>query len=97
MSWDGFKKRFDAWEEKTAQRLERALQSPRLLEPAGALLTVALKAKAARDKALTAWWSSFGLATRIDQERALHTLNQINSRLLDLEERLGDDDPKTER
>jgi hypothetical protein len=30
------------------------------------------------------------MATKRDQERALHTLNQLESRLLDLEERLAD-------
>ncbi len=31
-----------------------------------------------------------GLPTRRDQERAIHTLNQLQSRLIDLEERLED-------
>jgi len=38
--------------------------------------------------AVAAWWSSFGLPTRRDQERALHKLNQLESRLYDLEEQL---------
>jgi hypothetical protein len=49
-----------------------------------------MKAKAAYDKAAAQWMGSMGLATKRDQERSLHALNQIESRLLDLEERLED-------
>jgi hypothetical protein len=34
------------------------------------------------------FWGSLGLPTKRDQERALHKLNQLESRLLDLEEKL---------
>jgi hypothetical protein len=47
-----------------------------------------VKAKAAYDKAANQWVATMGLATKRDQERALHTLNKLESRLLDLEERL---------
>jgi hypothetical protein len=33
-------------------------------------------------------WSAFGLSTRRDQERTLHLLNQLQSRIYDLEEQL---------
>jgi len=36
------------------------------------------------------WVGSLGMATKRDQERSLHTLNQVESRLLDLEERLAE-------
>ena len=85
-----WKKGFDAWESATAQRLEQALRSPLLLEPTGILLTAALKAKAVSDRAVSQWWHVLGLATREDQERALHALNQLQSRLMDLEEQLED-------
>ncbi len=53
------------------------------------MLTAAMKTKAATDKAMLAtWWSAFGLPTRRDQERTLHKLNQLESRLFDLEEQL---------
>ena len=35
-------------------------------------------------------WGLMGLPTKRDQERTLHALNQIQSRLLDLEEQLAD-------
>jgi hypothetical protein len=54
---------------------------------------MAMKTKAASDKAIAAWWSAWGLPTRRDQERELHKLNQLESRLLDLEEQLQERKP----
>jgi hypothetical protein len=36
------------------------------------------------------WWGAIGVSTKRDQERALHALNQIQSRLMDLEEKLAE-------
>lgn len=89
-AWDTYKKFFNAWEGATAQYLEHWLKSPLLLEPAGAWLSATMKMKAAGDKAAAQWWGSVGLPTKRDQERALHKLNQLESRLLDLEEQLAE-------
>lgn len=89
-SWDLFKKYFNAWENLTAKYVEEWLKSPLVLEPAGQALTAAMKTKAATDKAVANAWGLAGLATKRDQERSLHALNQIQSRLLDLEEQLAD-------
>lgn len=86
--WDTWKKGFYAWEDATARHLETVLKSPLVLEPSGALLSVALRAKAAADKQAEVLWGALGLPTKRDQERTLHALNQIQSRLLDLEEKL---------
>jgi hypothetical protein len=86
--WDLWKQGFAAWEQATAQYMEKMLTNPGVLGPAGSLLTAAMKTKAATDKALSSWWAGLGLPTRRDQERALHKLNQLESRLYDLEERL---------
>jgi hypothetical protein len=88
--WEMWKKGFDAWENATAQHTEQLLKSPWLLGPSGAVLGKALKLKAARDRAAARCWGALGLPSRRDQERTLHALNQIQSRLLDLEERLGE-------
>ncbi len=89
MIWDMWKQGFNAWEQATAQYMEKVLQNPSVLGPAGGLLTAVMKTKAATDRAMSAWWSTIGLPTRRDQERALHKLNQLESRLCDLEEQLG--------
>jgi len=88
MNWNMWKQGFAAWEQATTQYMEKVLTNPSVLGPAGAILTAAMKTKAATDKALASWWAVFGLPTRRDQERTLHKLNQLESRLYDLEERL---------
>ena len=64
------------------------LKSPLVLGPSGAMLTAAMKAKAAADKATAHVVGRVGLPTKRDQERTLHALNQLQSRLIDLEEKL---------
>ena len=86
--WETWKKGFDVWESATAKYIEAWMKNPVVLGPAGLMLGNAMKAKAAYDKAASQWASSMGVATKRDQERTLHTLNQIESRLMDLEERL---------
>jgi hypothetical protein len=89
LTWDLWKRSFDVWEKATAEYLESVLKNPVVLGPAGALLTSTMKTKAAADRAAAAWWGQLGLPTKRDQERALHKLNQLESRLLDLEEELA--------
>ncbi len=86
--WDTWKKGFGAWEKATTQFVEKALSNPSVIGPAGALLTTVMKTKAATDQAMTRWWSMCGLPNRRDQELTLHKLNQMESRLFDLEEQL---------
>ena len=88
MMWETWKQGFAAWEQATAQYMEKVLSNPGVLGPAGAVLTAVMKTKAATDRAAGAWWAAIGLPTRRDQERALHKLNQLETRLYDLEERL---------
>jgi hypothetical protein len=89
-AWNTWKKGFDAWEGATAKLVETWLKSPLVLGPSGAMLTGVMRMKAASDRAASMWWGAMGLPTKRDQERTLHALNQIQSRLLDLEEKLED-------
>ena len=89
MLWENWKKGFDAWENATAKMLETWLKSPLVLGPSGAMLTGVMKMKSMSDKAAAQWWGAMGLPTKRDQERSLHALNQIQSRLNDLEEKLA--------
>ncbi len=88
--WDLFKKAFDNWENATAQWSESAMKSPLVLSPSAGMLSKVMKSKAALDRVTTGLWSSLGLATRRDQERMLHALNQMQSRMMDLEEKLDE-------
>jgi hypothetical protein len=88
--WDTFKKGFAAWETTTAATLEKLLKNPLVLVPGGVGLTALMKVKTATDRAAAAWWAAWGLPTRRDQERLLHKLDRLESKLLDVEERLED-------
>lgn len=88
MMWELWKKGFNAWEGSTAKLLEEVLASPLILSPSGQMMTSVMKAKAKSDDMVQQAWSRAGLPTRGDQERTLHALNQLQSRLLDLEEKL---------
>ncbi len=90
MIWDLYKKAFFAWEDATAKYLEQWMKSPLLLAPSGMMLGGMMKAKAAYDRAAASWVGTLGLATKRDQERTLHTLHQLESRIIDLEERLSE-------
>ena len=86
--WETWKKGFGAWESATAAYLEKVMDNPAVLGPAGLLLTAFMRSKAAGDRALATWWGNLGLPTKRDQERTLHKLNQLDRRLYDLEEQL---------
>jgi len=86
--WEIWKKGFYAWEASSAKLAEEWLRSPLVLKPSGTALTGLMKLKAANDKAAAAWLGAMGLPTKRDQERTLHALNQLQSQLYDLEERI---------
>jgi len=88
--WEMWKKGFEAWEGATASYFEEVLKNPLLLGPSGMMMAAAMKTKAEADKAAARWLGAVGLATKRDQERTLHALNQIQSRLADLEEKLAE-------
>ena len=95
MIWDTWKKGFDTWENRTAELLETVMKSNVVLAPVGTLLTVTMKMKTKSDRAVANLWSMVGLPNRRDQERTLHALHQLQSRLLDLEEKLAAIDSKS--
>lgn len=88
MMWELWKKGFNAWEGSTAKYMDEILRSPLVLSPSGQMMTSVMKAKAKSDDLVANAWGAMGLPTRRDQERTLHALNQLQSRLLDLEEKL---------
>lgn len=92
MIWDTYKKHFGAWEGATAKLLEGWLKSPLVLEPTGALLGALVKVRGVQHRVQNAWLNGLGVATRRDQERTLHLLHELESRLYDLQERLDNQD-----
>ncbi|MFP4598016.1 MAG: hypothetical protein ACOC9J_05190 [Persicimonas sp.] len=88
MLWKTWKKSFYAWENATADLLEEVLKNPLVLGPSGAMLGAVMKARAKKQEAATSMWGKLGLPTKHDQERTLHALNKLESKILDLEEQL---------
>jgi len=86
--WEMWKKAFYAWEGQTAKYIEEMLRNPIVLGPSGNMLGQMMKTKASSDKAMRSFWGNVGLPTKHDQERMLHALNQLQSRIYDLEERI---------
>lgn len=90
IGWEMWKKGFDAWESATASYMETVLKNPLLLGPSGKMMAEGFKAKAQVEKAQAQWLAMMGLPSKRDQERTLHALNQIQSRLSDIEEKLAE-------
>lgn len=86
--WDIWKKSFYKWENTTAKYLEKVLKNPVVLGPSGRMLSMMMKSKAKAGEAADQWWGTVGLPTKRDQERTLHALNQLQSKLIDLEDEL---------
>lgn len=91
-----WKAAFDEWENTTAKYTEEVLKSPALLDPAGAAISSVMRAKAVADRTAERWWGALGLPTKRDQERTLHLLHHLESKILDLEEQLADANRKLE-
>jgi hypothetical protein len=92
--WDRFKKAFDSLENKTATVLETYLKSPQILGPAAGALAIATRAKASSDRMAAQILGNVGLATKRDQERTLYLLTKLETKLIDLEERLSKQDAR---
>lgn len=85
-----WKAAFDQWENASAEYSEKVMKMPAVLGPAGSVLSRVMKVKAASDRAQASWWSAWGLPTKRDQERTLHLLHQLESKIHDLEEQLAE-------
>lgn len=88
--WNAWKQAFERWEQVTGRELEESLRDARWLEPAGAAVSAVFRAADLRHRGLAELWSAVGLPSRRDQERTLFLLHELESKLLDLEERLED-------
>jgi hypothetical protein len=83
-------KLYAAWEKQTAAYFDKVLRNPGFLELSGNLMGAALRSKIVVDQFLMATWKSLLLPTKRDQERTLHLLNELHSRVNDLEDELTD-------
>lgn len=66
------------------------LKSARVTTPAGEWLTLTTRIAALHQQMLGFWWAAWGLPSRDDVHHVLHSLNELHSRVIDLEDRLHD-------
>jgi len=85
---ENIKKGFAAWESATNKYFEEVLTNPAVLKSLGSIMSSGMSLMAMRSKAATAVWGALGLATKQDQERTLHSLNQLQTLVMDLEEKI---------
>ncbi len=86
-AWEFSKRAAGRWEHSAAKAADRGLRDPWIMRSAGRWLSAMTAIKATTDAAAERWWAAVGLPTKRDQERQLHLLNELHSRVLDLEER----------
>jgi hypothetical protein len=86
---DLFDQVFTIWEKRTSEYFERLLRSPGFLNTMGGVMNSGYRNKIFVDRALSAVWRNLNLPNKQDQERTLHLLNELHSRIYDLEERLA--------
>lgn len=88
--WKTWKSGFDRWEKTTAEYLESTLQKASVLGPSANLLRVVMQAKIGTSRVVGKGLRAVGLTSRDQQDRAMHRINQLESKVLDLQEELDD-------
>ncbi len=88
--WSLFEQTYRAWETAAAPLFESMLGSASTFAPAGKVLGLVTRAQRKQQRFLRDWWGGFGLATQQDQVRTLRAIDELQSRLIDLEEKLED-------
>ncbi len=86
--WQNWKNNFSRWEESTANYVDRMLRNPSLIGPVATILSGAMKGKTATEAWIAMPCSLVGIPSKRDIERAAHKINQLQSRILDLEEEI---------
>lgn len=81
---------FDAWEPRAAIAWDAAVRQSWVVEPLAATITTVARAKGVADAVRRRLLRALGLPSREDQERVLFLLQRMESRLIDLEDRLAE-------
>ncbi len=85
-----FRQTFNLWERTTAAHLEGLVRNPMVLKTSAQWMNWLLTARKIADTGIDGVMAAIGLASRRDQEQALHLLHKIEGRLEDLEQRLSE-------
>jgi hypothetical protein len=91
-----FRQAFNTWERTTSAYMEGLVRNPVFLTTSGHWMNWLLTARKIADTGIDGLMATIGLASRRDQEQALHLLHKIEGRLEDLEQRLNEH-PRAQR
>lgn len=79
---------YSVWEKRTSKLIDSALRNSQVLKASSEVMNQQFKSKIVMDQALMKTWRNLLLPNKKDQEKTLHLLNELHSRIFDLEERL---------
>jgi BMFP domain-containing protein YqiC len=82
------RKLFSEWEKKLAEFMDKRMRDPDFMSLVGKGISTSMDAKSAFDARMDEWFKSLNLPTRHDLERVWTTLNNLETRVIDIEDRL---------
>lgn len=91
MNFDPFdinRKLFSEWEKKLAEFMDKRMRDPDFMSLVGKGISTSMDAKSAFDARMDEWFKSLNLPTRHDLEKVWTTLNMLETRVIDIEDRL---------
>ena len=83
-----FTKMFNTWEQQASQSMEQYLRNPSVLNFVGNFLQSGLKYKIYWDQFCLHSLKNLMLPNKRDQEKMMHQLNELNSRINDVEDNI---------
>ena len=92
MNFDPFefnKKMFSEWEKKLAEFMEQRMRDPDFMSIVGKGISTSMDAKSAIDKRMEEWFQTLNLPTKHDLEKVWVTINNLETRVIDIEDRLS--------
>lgn len=92
MNFDPFdinRKLFSEWEKKLAEFMDKRMRDPDFMSLVGRGISSSMDAKSAFDARMEEWFRSLNLPTKQDLEKIWSTLNNLETRVIDIEDRLS--------
>ena len=91
MNFDPFdinRKLFSEWEKKLAEFMDKRMRDPDFMNLVGKGISTSMDAKSAFDQRMEEWFKTLNLPTKHDLEKVWTTLNTLETRVIDIEDRL---------
>lgn len=86
LDWKLPKRWLDVWSRSTTGMLEPWLEDESTLGRSGRWLDLVARTRQVTERVFELWWGGWGLPSRNTQLQILHRLNELESRLHDLDE-----------